>query len=496
MLSTLARPFGLDPNELIKQIDISRGEDHEAQTAAALGYQFLGEQGASIEDDPYTAKGPKNSFGVPLSRVTNIEGDINREDLDAALAELAGKDLPNRLEGITAQVNTKQRNKLRSNTARAKSQANGFSGRHHNSVSAQVAKVWEWSALAEMAVDKNGDPNLSIGHYVGSINVDEKDAFVWITTKKSGGSEKIYSVELMDEKKLREKGNSSSGIKTRPSATPRSFEEIIERLNTPVKHGTEMARSFFQPVYHGSPYTFDQFTLEAEPGQSAEQAVATGSAAMDRVIKERTDLLNAMYRPGLGGISFYWGTEGKGPKFKGGSGVAHIIAHRNAQGLDGEAIARKMPEVLAYGEITNRQTAPGGDRVFISLGEYTAALSLYRFGQRETWLLTGWTNEKSPDAQAKVYDSAGATSSGPTRFQPGDGAGELETNIAPLGADGKPLFQAQAQKAGPRGWLSLLNDGSFRVAFTRAQNASTAVHEFAHLYRELARRLMDAPPAK
>lgn len=182
--------------------------------------------------------------------------------------------------------------------------------------------------------------------------------------------------------------------------------------------------------------------------QTPDEAFASGTEAMEKVIAQQTDVLDAMFRPDVGSISFYWGTPGKGPKLKKGSGISHLIAHRNAQGLDGEAIARKMPEVLAYGKISGRQNAAGGDRVFVSHDNHTAVLSLYRFGNRETWLVTGWLDDNPSDAQAEVYDSADATSAGATRFQSGDGA-EGETVIQPLGADGKPLFH-DAVRNNPR----------------------------------------------
>ena len=63
------------------------------------------------------------------------------------------------------------------------------------------------------------------------------------------------------------------------------------------------------------------------------------------------------YSDDLGSISFLWGEPGRGPKFKGGAGVSHIIAHRNAQGYDGETVARKMVEVIAKGKVDRRYGA-------------------------------------------------------------------------------------------------------------------------------------------
>lgn len=49
-----------------------------------------------------------------------------------------------------------------------------------------------------------------------------------------------------------------------------------------------------------------------------------------------------MYREDVGDIDFVWGTEGCGAKFKGGYGIAHIIAKRNAEDGSGKKTANKL----------------------------------------------------------------------------------------------------------------------------------------------------------
>ena len=179
--------------------------------------------------------GGRNRFGVPLSRVTNIEGNITREQLEQALAELAGKDLPNRVEDLTAQVNANQKRKIMSAKAREKSIANGFSFAEHTGVAAQIAHAWNWAAEAGIYPDKDGNTNVEIVRYVSPLSINGKDAFAWITVKKSSEGNRIYSVELMDEKKLRGSLGTRSEISEPNTPSSRSFEEIISRLNKPVK---------------------------------------------------------------------------------------------------------------------------------------------------------------------------------------------------------------------------------------------------------------------
>ncbi len=226
----------------------------------------------------------------------------------------------------------------------------------------------------------------------------------------------------------------------------------------------------------------DRLFFQSERGD-VEENITRGREAMERVITQQTDVLNAMFRPEAGGISFYWGTPGQGKKLKKGSGIAHLIARRNSEGEDGAAIARAMVDVLAYGRISKEQKAEGGDRIFISYEGHTAVLSLYRFGNRETWLLTGWKDDAS-DAISKEYDSDTATHNGSTRFQSVMGA-EAETILPPLGADGKPLFQAHAARADAPAPAQVQEIRSrLRDARRQAGNALKAAETALHAARQ------------
>ena len=98
-----------------------------------------------------------------------------------------------------------------------------------------------------------------------------------------------------------------------------------------------------------------------------------------------------------------------------------------------------MVEVLAYGTQTRRQTAPRGDRLLITYDGHTAVLSLYKFGNRETWLLTGWDD----DASIPGVNSGASTSIGKAVLPSGGRAVDPdEITSTPLGADGKPLFHS------------------------------------------------------
>jgi len=181
--------------------------------------------------------------------------------------------------------------------------------------------------------------------------------------------------------------------------------------------------------------------------RSVSENIASGKRGMEKVIRDHADVMDAMVRDDIGSVSFYWGTPGTGSTFKGGSGVSHIIAKRNSEGFNGEETARKMVDVIGLGNITKTEGPEKGIRVTISKDGYSAVLSLYRMGEKNTWLLTGWKdwdgNENSPGVNEEVYDSSKTTLPEPTRFQSKEGAGEETDDI--LSPEEK-IFQSSEKK--------------------------------------------------
>ena len=56
----------------------------------------------------------------------------------------------------------------------------------------------------------------------------------------------------------------------------------------------------------------------------------------------------------------------------------------------------------------------------------------------------------------------------------------------------KTYYQQNA-KNNPRGWTDFLADGRYRVVFTEAADASTAVHEFQHVFIDMAQHVLSLP---
>jgi len=129
-------------------------------------------------------------------------------------------------------------------------------------------------------------------------------------------------------------------------------------------------------------------------GYDAAVEILRGQTAMHTVIGEQRDVPAAMRAPGLGPVSFVWGTPGDPAKdFKGGFGINHIIAKRNAEGHDGQAVALKIPEIIARGQQQNPRGPVGGRRVDIVHDGHIVVLSLNRHGKDEAWVLSGWKKD-------------------------------------------------------------------------------------------------------
>lgn len=191
--------------------------------------------GFSIDSSPNASLNIKtNSYGIPMDRVTVIEGNITNEDLNNALRTLAGQQLENVLEGLTAEVNTRQRSKLVSQAARAKSVNNGFSNAEHRVAVSKIVNIWKWAAEAKGIGGKRIDnPDTTIRRFVSALKVNDKDCFAWLTLKETEGGLRIYSAELITKKELQDKSGNVVANKALTDATSWS-EKIIDRLKGPV----------------------------------------------------------------------------------------------------------------------------------------------------------------------------------------------------------------------------------------------------------------------
>jgi len=168
--------------------------------------------------------------------------------------------------------------------------------------------------------------------------------------------------------------------------------------------------------------------------------IQSGIWSLQKVITQQADVTSAMHRydlKGVNDITFVWGVPGDtGQKFKGGHGISHIIAKRDAETGSGLDVAIKLVEVIARGQL--QKEVPLKDTVHIVYDEFEAVLSKSRFGEKETWLLTGWKINK-PGASEEVSTATTATHISPTFSRADMGAGLFEAKVQNILPGFKPL---------------------------------------------------------
>ena len=399
----------------------------------------------------------KNAAGVPLSRVTRIEGTVTREELDAALSSLAGQDLPNLIEGVTAQVNANQKRKMASKVAGDKSMENGFSREEHRGVAAQIANAWKWAAEARRTGDeKNNMPDVGIRRYVSALELNEKDAFAWLTVKETPTGLRIYSVELMDEKKLRDiVGNGTA--ETATTTLHRSFEEIIERLAKPVN---EQKQSFLQTGNDEAPLVREGMTRK--PDSAAAKVVSIPGNAVPEFsgMKDFADWLKDMLAEG-GNVLIK--STGQEARFSSGNVKASVKRSRSREHRNAYAGLREMVENAEYDHYEKpdeRHPDRGGQDVYYSALEMSGKLYSVRLkldvvteeqkaSERGKGIFAGedirykdhkLTEIEIAPAQDRGFTQMGKAAHGTDAISKVS-LGVLRGSVKPSGIDGGTLFQ-------------------------------------------------------
>lgn len=284
------------------------------------------------------------------------------------------------------------------------------------------------------------------------------DAYTHIGGKRTGNAPHQVLIMLDPNETMSQSGRNGQITSFKPT-TSKLQDFTQENLKSDLINRVEQQLNPQKEYSRSTPPNQGGFSM---PDSLISDNIKRGNAAMDHVIENQTDYVDAMHRPDLGSVSFYWGTPGTGAKFKKGSGISHIIAKRTAEGADGEAVARNMVNVIAKGKVTQIQEAPLGSRALIEHDGHTAVLSLYKEGNRHTWLVTGWENTKeASSANGKVYDSPNATTSGATRFQP-EGA---ETSITNNIQQSSNLFNGESNQQ--PSIINKLGDIANKSAFVR-----------------------------
>ena len=119
------------------------------------------------------------------------------------LKTLSAVDIVTRATGRSAQINSEQRNKLVSDRARRKSNANGFPDADHFMAVVNIKEFFENSQLLDSVQDRNNDQNIkSIKHFSAPMTINGKKADVYMTIKESvSNGHRICSLELTEIRK-------------------------------------------------------------------------------------------------------------------------------------------------------------------------------------------------------------------------------------------------------------------------------------------------------
>ena len=160
--------------------------------------------------------------------ITVNPSGMTRAKAFVALASLAHRNLENLATGIKAQINAVQRNKILSNRAVAKSEANGFSAEEHNAAASIIGELWKYASMTENRGDRAGDANIaSIKRFVAPLSLGDKPATAHLLVKESvEKGHRIYSLEL-------DKLEASNGT------TPSDASMSAQMGETPLSHAAD-----------------------------------------------------------------------------------------------------------------------------------------------------------------------------------------------------------------------------------------------------------------
>ena len=249
--------------------------------------------------------------------------------------------------------------------------------------------------LLPLRRDKKGDLSLAVPHLLSDMWAGAKDAI----TLPGDVARGRYNLPMLDEPGIAEDdaGNvyRHGKIVGNRTANERSFlDRAIGLGGMAVETGTGLTAT------QGARYALDPSVLRSGGGgrrvpfhRRSTSRLEDFETEIASVLKTGQSSKGRLFREDLGEITIDLGVPGDPSKnFKGGWGLSHIRDKRTAiDGIDGDAFVRKiLPTVLSRGRLTRLYGPAHGRAAYIVNGEYLATLRLYRFGERETWLLSAF----------------------------------------------------------------------------------------------------------
>ncbi|MDR2240017.1 MAG: hypothetical protein LBE33_06185 [Zoogloeaceae bacterium] len=192
---------------------------------------------------------------------------MSKADAGTELAKLNGRDLVNLEQGITAQVNVNQANKLVSNDAVAKSMANGFTREQHYAVASQIESLWKHASQIYEGPDAGGNKDIRIRRFATPFVFNGETRFATLLAKETTEhGRRVYTVELHEIETLQGMLEALANQQAVGGGIPptRSVEETIRQLSEKVN--PDSVSKVIDPetgepmvMYHGTGADFNIF---------------------------------------------------------------------------------------------------------------------------------------------------------------------------------------------------------------------------------------------
>lgn len=209
--------------------------------------------------------------------------------------------------------------------------------------------------------------------------------------------------------------------------------------------------------------------LEVEQGEPS----PTFKAAMDKLLADKSgEIEAALYNPAVGPIDIVWGQEGTGEDFKGGYGLAKILAKHP------EIDPYQLESIIASAKLVSKDQK----RVVLETPNHMAAIRLDWHGEKKTWLVTAFEPGKRPVDNGRGSNTQSLRTDA-NLMSRGDG-GSGKGSIAQPTSGGR----------GPRGYLEI-SPQRLTITLTKKANLSTFIHETGHLFLELMKDAAGQPDA-
>ncbi|MGF0069266.1 hypothetical protein [Candidatus Spyradosoma sp. SGI.093] len=248
------------------------------------------------EQDAETIEERRRLFEAATPKmIARRNAEVNEE-----LLKLKDVEIENAETGIRAKIAKNQRDKLVSNKAAAKSEANGFTREQHNTAAANIADLFRRAYLFEERGDADGDPNLkSIRRFAALIvfNGVPAEADILVKEGTSYGS-RIYTVELQEIKKPSARGTESINAdngKTQGTPPTTDGKEKVAQEAEKVNAYLESRRK-----YSLAGYEAEQSGLARKYSIDAETASLVGLHEISEEKLRKAIALGGLANPSLG----------------------------------------------------------------------------------------------------------------------------------------------------------------------------------------------------